>query len=339
MERIISAALFGIISTVTLTGNALVLIMFMKRRDWFNKTHPCLLLALAVQDMITAAIMLVSPGFVLPGDVYNLQFLSPESRDWYCTLIWSWYILFALSIVSIYTCLMLAVDRCLAVWKALTYKWLCTSKALILTMVILPWLAGFSFEIGTTMNVECSRSDEGSYACKLVLLKRSGETMTTALLLFIGKGLLPALLMAVCYRKLMITLKRSVSKVSASNMGSGHFNREKFKSTLALKKITQMICAASVFSVIFWLPDQIYYCLYEMNLIEINDSIHNGLHIFAFMNTCLNPILYNLSNRQYRHEFKAILRCLFNRNERVHPGCAPTNGAGYQERNATPTTP
>ena len=86
------------------------------------------------------------------------------------------------------------------------------------------------------MNVECSRSDQGSYACKLVLPKRSGETMTTALLLFIGKGFLPALLMAICYRKLMMTLKHSVSKVSASNMGSGHFNREKFKSTLALKK-------------------------------------------------------------------------------------------------------
>ena len=335
MEQTISAALFGIISAVTLAGNTLVFVMFIKRRDWLNKTHPCLLLALAVQDIITGVSLLVSPGFAVPIDVYDLQPLSPESREWYCTLIWSWYIPFALSIVSIYTCLMLAVDRCLAVWKPLTYKRLCTSKALISTMVILPWLAGFSFEIETAINVESSKNDQGTYICKMAMPEPSGKTMTVAVLLFIAGSLLPALLMTVCYRKLLLTLKRSASRVSVNNIDPGHSNRQKTKSSIALKKVTQMICAASVIAVIFWLPDQIYFCLYEMNLIEINDSLHNGLHILAFINTCLNPILYNFSNRQYKHEFKVILCRLCDGNMRIRSEFAPSSGTGNQERNET----
>ena len=142
----------------------------------------------------------------------------------------------------------------------------------------------------------------------------SAETMTVALLLFVAGNLLPALLMAVCYGKMMRTLKRSFSRVSINGIVLGHSNREKTKPALGLKKITQMICVASVIAIIFWPPDQIYYCLYGMNLFEINYSIHNALHISAFVNTCLNPLLYSVSNRQYKHEFKVILCPLFGGN-------------------------
>ena len=186
IERSISAILFGILSVVTLAGNTLVFIMFIKRRDWLNKTHPCLLLALAVQDIITGLSLIVFPGFALPADVYDLMPLSPKSREWYCTLIWSWYIPFTLSLVSIYTCLMLAADRCLAVWKPLTYRRLYTSKALIVAMVILPWLGSFSFEIETAIKVEISLNGQGTYVCKPVMPRQFAETMTVALLLFVA---------------------------------------------------------------------------------------------------------------------------------------------------------
>ena len=81
IERSISAILFGILSVVTLAGNTFVFIMFIKRRDWLNKTHPCLLLALVVQDIITGLSLIVFPGFALPADVYDLMPLSPKSSS------------------------------------------------------------------------------------------------------------------------------------------------------------------------------------------------------------------------------------------------------------------
>jgi uncharacterized membrane protein YagU involved in acid resistance len=116
MEQIVSAALFGIISVVTLTGNILVVVLFTKRQDWLKNALASLLLALAIQDIIIAITLLVLPGFALPTDVYNLP-THPKLRELYCSLVWSWYVPFALSVASIYTCLMLAIDRLLAVWN------------------------------------------------------------------------------------------------------------------------------------------------------------------------------------------------------------------------------
>ena len=88
MEQIVSAALFGIISVVTLTGNILVVALFIKRRDWFKNAHTCLLLELAIQDIITAITLSVLPGFALPADVYDLP-THPKLRELYCSLVWS----------------------------------------------------------------------------------------------------------------------------------------------------------------------------------------------------------------------------------------------------------
>ena len=314
MEGIVSAAVFGIISSVTLIGNTLVVVLFIKRRQWLNKAHACLLLALAVQDILTAGSLFVLPGFVLPADVYDLP-VNPKLGQLFCTIVWSWYAPFALSIVSIYTCLMLAVDRFLAVWKPLSYKRLCSSGKVIAVMVILPWIAGFLFEIGTALNARSSKKDNGTYVCEWVEVERSPKTIIVSLLLLFGKGLVPALLMAIVYGRMMIALKQSSSRVSQSTNGSNNpEGRDETKSYLALKRITRMACAASALVVICWLPDQIYYCLFEIKFIEMNNSIHNGLHILAFLNTCFNPFLYSFSNRQYRAEFKMILCCLYHRN-------------------------
>ena len=212
MEQIVSAALFGIISVVTLTGNILVVVLFTKRQDWLKNAHACLLLALAIQDIIIAITLLVLPGFALPADVYDLP-THPKLRELYCSLVWSWYVPFALSVASIYTCLMLAIDRLLALWKPSTYKRFCRSAKIIGTMIILPWIAGFGFEITTVLNTQSSRKDNGSYVCMRVQVERSSENMMTSLLLFIAKGLLPGVLMTIAYGKMMITIKQSSLRV------------------------------------------------------------------------------------------------------------------------------
>jgi hypothetical protein len=226
MEQIVSAALFGIISVVTLTGNILVVALFIKRRDWFKNAHTCLLLELAIQDIITAITLLVLPGFALPADVYDLP-THPKLRELYCSLVWSWYVPFALSVVSIYTCLMLAIDRLLAVWKPSSYKRFCSSAKIIATMVILPWIAGFGFDLTAVFKTQSSGKDNGSYVCIWVQVERSPENMMTTLLIFIGKGLLPEVLMIIAYGKMMITIKQSSLRVSCNTTCQGNLSRNK----------------------------------------------------------------------------------------------------------------
>lgn len=138
----------ALISALAIFANFIVIILIGKKSDFRKKTNSSLMIALAVQDILTAIGLCIIPGFVLTKDTYRL----PENRimqDLYCWIIWSRYITFALAITSVYTCLMLAIDRWVAVFKPLFYRSFSRSKKVISSMLIFPWLVGFSFEINT----------------------------------------------------------------------------------------------------------------------------------------------------------------------------------------------
>ena len=85
----------------------------------------------------------------------------------------------------------------------------------------------------------------------------------------------------------------------------------------SIKRLTRIACAASAIVVVCWLPDQFYFCLSQMGLVDLGTELHNGLKILAFLNTCLNPILYCFSDRQYTGKFETFLCCAYHR-ERTH---------------------
>ena len=334
MEKATLAACFGIIAVATLVGNILLVVVFLKKREWLDKVHTCLLLALAIQDISTAICLLVLPHFVLPSDVYKFP-SHPTHRRLYCSIIWSQYIPFALSIVSIYTCLMLAIDRWLAVLRPMSYRRYCSSKKIIATMLILPWIAGFGFEIGTALNVEDLQLRNGSYGCVSSEYHSSPKNTVTVLFLVSGKGLLPAILMVIAYAQMLIKLMKTSLRVSREAALSGIPNSI-FSSSrqnerhCSLKRITKMVCAASAIVMICWLPDQLYFGICELGLTKRDLSFENQLHVLAFLNTCLNPFVYGFSNGQYQGEFKKILCCFLK--QQARPQVHSTNDLEERDR-------
>ena len=318
MERSTVAGCFGVIAVVTLVGNSLVVAIFVKKRQWLNKVHTCLLLALAIQDILTAVCLLVVPNFLLDFDAYTLP-SHPTPRKLFCKLFWSTYIPFALSNASIYTCLMLAIDRWLAVFRPMAYKRYHTSRKIIATMLIFPVVAGFAFEIGTALNVETVERDNESYACVMREYHSSPGNIAAAFFLFSGKGFLPAILMVIAYVNVVIRLKRTSSRVARAEPtglnSSVVSNGRRNEGYSSLKKITGLVFAASAIVMVCWLPDQLYFCLYELGFIAMDVSTHNGLHILAFLNMCFNPFVYGFCNTQYREELRMILCCFIKKKE------------------------
>ena len=322
MERPAVAACFGVIAVATLVGNSLVVAVFVKKREWLNRVHTCLLLALAIQDVTTGVCLLVLPHFLLHSDVYKLP-LDPTQRKLFCHLIWSQYIPFALSVVSIYTCLMLAIDRWLAVFRPIAYKSYHSSRKVIVTMLILPWFAGFGFEIGTALNVETVQLSNESLVCAMRQIHGSPENIVAAVFLLLGKGLLPAILIVIAYVSMVIRLRKTSARVSRAELtrvpdSIVSSNRERDRHS-SLQKITSLVFAASAIVMICWLPDQLYFCLCELGFVKLDVSTHNGLHILAFLNMCFNPFVYGFCNTQYQQEFKKILYCFFKQQENPQP--------------------
>lgn len=179
------SVLLAVISVIALIGNALVVFLIMKKRDWLKKVHSCLLLTLAVQDILTAIGLFVLPGFVQSSKIYDLP-QNDVLGQLFCSLIWSRYIPFALAITSVYTCLMLALDRWVAVFRPMSYRQFSVSGKVIAVMVFVPWLAGFGFEINTALHVDCRKQSDGTRVCKWNNIDNSVANSCIAILTFIG---------------------------------------------------------------------------------------------------------------------------------------------------------
>lgn len=178
----------AIIASVALVGNLLVVMLLLKKRDWLKKVHSCLLLALAVQDILTAIGILVLPGFVQPSNIYTVP-QSTTLGQWFCGIIWSRYIPFALAITSVYTCLMLAFDRWCAVFRPVSYKRFSVSVRVIAMMVTLPWIAGFGFEINTALNVNHVVQSNETYTCRWNKITTSARGGIIAIFTFTGMSI------------------------------------------------------------------------------------------------------------------------------------------------------
>ena len=181
----VAAIFLCIISIAALFGNAVMIFLILRKNKGFRKVHSSLLLALAVQDILTAIGLFGLPGFVQPSSVYELP-KSAVLGQIYCSVIWSRYFPFALAITSVYTCLMLAVDRWVAVFRPMSYKRFSISAKVIATMVILPWFAGFGFEINTALNVEYLKQSNETRICKWKKIDTSARGRSSAIFTFIG---------------------------------------------------------------------------------------------------------------------------------------------------------
>jgi hypothetical protein len=318
MAQAVVAVFLAIIAVLSLFGNTLVVILFIKNRQWLKKAHSCLLLGLAVQDILTAIGLLVLPGFVQTADTYDPPQDSTLSQL-FCSVVWSRYIPFSLAISSVYTCLMLTVDRWSAVMRPMSYRRINNSAKVVAAMVVIPWVAGFGLEVSAILNVH-SIEVNGTFVCSWSQDESSAPRKTTvALVTFFGMILVPAILITIAYVMIIVKLRASSTKVRPTvadlngqgNPGRAHDTKRSHDSFAHLKKLTRVACAASTIVIICWLPDQLYYCLFQLEKVDFGTPLHDALVILAFMNTMLNPVIYSFSNSKYKDEFKAILCCQF----------------------------
>ena len=108
---------FSMIVILSALGNMLVLGVMLLKRDALKKPYNIFICSLACTDIITAIFLTFSRYLYLPD--------MPENElaaTLFCSTIWNACILFGLGYVSIYTCLVLTIERWLAIVKPSTYR-------------------------------------------------------------------------------------------------------------------------------------------------------------------------------------------------------------------------
>ena len=126
--------IFSTIVILSFFGNLMVLGVMLMKRGAFKKAYNIFIFSLACTDVITAIFLIFSRYLYLPDMPAN-----KISATLFCSTIWNACILFGLGYVSIYTCLVLAIERWLAIVKPNIYRKTKPSQAVIIVGFVWFW--------------------------------------------------------------------------------------------------------------------------------------------------------------------------------------------------------
>lgn len=276
---------YSVIATVAFLGNTLVICVFGRERTLLKKSYNILILTLAIADVLTATLLVTNPAFVL-GD----SFPYPTNHVMgaiFCRFFWDRVFLFQLVIFSAYICLALSTERWYAVVKPFNYSNTFNTKRTLI-YILAAWVWSLILCGSTFFEVGYVPSNPPSRRCKWLFLW--GKQPTRAIVGIIQvffKMILPCLTMLALYGHMVY----KTTLFTASSAESRVKMRGKITRMVGLACLTLTVCLA---------PSQTNYALAMAGKAKLDDKLHHGLSLLVFINSCANPFIYVLSNRNYR---------------------------------------
>ena len=292
-----------LIMILALVGHTLVFVAFHRERNLRTLLN-IIIINLSVADFLFSAIV--------PSTNVVRLFRKEETLDesqCYITGIAS--MLFCL--VSINTLTFISIERFLATNYPLKHRHYFDLKLVKAALtVIWCWSALLSvFPFFTTKYVFLRKF----FHCSADWAKDLSTTLTLAILC-IGS---PLAILVYCNFHIVLALRKSryiqTSQLVNSNTSNSRHQRERQMSILTITVVvTFAIC---------WAP----YCAGMLCLAHKNCGFSGNFMLIALilstLNSCCNPVIYGLLNKNFRNAFKNILRC---QSTRVSPRNALTTG-------------
>ena len=275
-----SRAVIALIGIAAILGNALVLCIFYRRRNKSIRTvFDMFIINLTVSDLIAGILILFSRFVFQPQTPEN-----NASAMTYCFLLWGGYILFGCGLVSAHTCLMLTIERWLAIVKPLFYRRVKPRHAKLTIAVVWIW----SFLINSTVFFSVSANVD-TRSCYWVDPK-TGRVFFAFIEISMS-SVLPFSLIVILYSHIYY----KVHKMK---------NVQKNK-----KRLTIIALAASMALIVGWLPTKISFMLRYTSVggKHLGGAVHLVLVMLSLSNSFINPFLYGIYSSKFRDEYKELL--------------------------------
>ncbi|GFR22861.1 allatostatin-A receptor [Trichonephila clavata] len=319
MERILSIVvpiLFGIIVVVGLIGNALVVIVVTCNPQMRSTTN-LLIINLAMADLLFIV-------FCVPFTAWDYALPYWPFGDAWCRVVQ--YLVIVCAYASIYTLVLMSLDRFLAVVHPVTSMSIRTEKNAYIAIGLM-WVVIFVCCIPALQSHgEMYYMFAYTEYSVCVFLATSGYNHAAfQICFFLSSYIIPLALIFCLY---MLMLKRLWFGVAPG----GHMSAESVKSK---KRVTRMVVVVVVVFACCWCPIQIVLVLKSVNAYDLNPAnivIQITSHILAYMNSCVNPILYAFLSDNFRKAFRKVIYCnsrynrpqraTYDRNDRETGTCA-----------------
>ncbi|XP_012145766.1 allatostatin A receptor 1 isoform X1 [Megachile rotundata] len=280
---------FGMIGIVGLIGNFLVVIV-VAANPGMRSTTNILIINLAVADLLFVifCIPFTTTDFVLP--------YWPFGNVW-CKIVQ--YLIIVTAFASVYTLVLMSLDRYLAVVHPISsMSWRTENHAIL--AICIAWAVIFTISTpalvihGEFQDVNDS-SSENLTACRVL---SQYDWPYFQISFFLLSYLLPLMLICFFYICMLVRLWRG-GRVSA-------------ESRRGRKRVTRLVLVVVGVFAFCWCPIQIILVVKSLEVYPLTTAtivIQIASHILSYMNSCVNPILYAFLSDSFRKAFRKIIYC------------------------------
>ena len=297
IQRVVSIVvpiLFGLIIFIGLVGNGLVVVVVLANQQMKSTTN-YLILNLAIADLlfVVFCVPFTASDYALPNWPYGLRWCKTVQ-----------YLIYVTAYVSVYTLVLMSVDRFLAVVRpveSLSYR---TERNAILACVLL-WCIVLICCIPLYVEHGLLKYTPNyiEYFEKCQFLKRGETTIVIfQVTFFVSSYLVPLGVTCTLY---MMMLFRLWSAGPRGNRPSQAHLRDK-------RRATRLVIVVVVIFAVCWFPIQLILLLKSLNMLNMNLTIvllQVIANTLAYMNSCVNPILYAFLSESFRKAFRKVMPC------------------------------
>ncbi|XP_072050980.1 galanin receptor 2a-like [Amphiura filiformis] len=285
-----------ILAIVGIIGNSVVIHVYLHTRTLTTSATNRFIAALAVADIITSICIIPIPTLSYVPHNFGGHF--------YCKVVHSSFLLWISIEASVLSLTVLAVERFVAIAQPIRYRRL-FSVRMTRFIIIMIWL--FAFACNTYL-IYSHHLGKVTRAC-YVHFDNVGFQFFIGVSIFVLKYLVPVMLMLVLNIRSIQILKVRARVFSTES--SQHDQKDTDRALLeARQRIINMLLTVIISFIICWTPDQLGYLAFNLGLVPYEYFYGNLYRIFVvlgFSNSCLNPVLYALTNKNFRHAIKQQL--------------------------------
>lgn len=304
-SRLIAMTIYSFLGSIGILGNGLVLVVMIAVKDLRNITN-LFIANQSVIDMTTSIFLFVT--FVAPHPAVPKQKLA---ADIICSFWNSGYIFWGTIITSTYNLAMLALERYFAVMHPVAYRNKFSYRRAA-GVAVAPWIIGFGY------NIHWMVVNQHAGGRCIVKYESTFIQGFIGCLTVIVEFFIPLLVMAYVYIRIGKMMRQRVDDIgntstehrsevttapATAEPGVPNF-REK-----ARKNVIKTLLIVCVTYVICWTPNQIIFFYYNIGgPINLNGPVFYSSVYIAFVNMCVNPLIYTFKYRKFQKGLKKLFR-------------------------------
>ncbi|XP_072028019.1 galanin receptor 2a-like [Amphiura filiformis] len=280
-----------VLAIIGIMGNALVIAVYVRRKEMRNKTGT-FILHLAIADLMTSVAIIPLPTIVDVGTGYIGTI--------YCKVIHTNVVLWISIVASVFLLTTLSGERFLAVAYPLKYRIVFTQKR---TYYVISGV-WFVAVLLNTNSFYLGVNDNG--ICRIRYLEQSFQIVQGAGI-FLIEFAIPLIIMISANIATAQELKSQAKNLLARNESR---DGPAFSLLRTRKKVIEMLAIVVISFTLCWTPDQVCYFLYNIGALPTNflyGHVYRTLVLLAFCNSCGNPFIYASKNKKFRTGFQAML--------------------------------